>query len=177
MASRPVPAQYLNAGQDYLEALLSLGLTPAFLGWGWDTHASTWALVLVTSVVEAGGPLALNKLLFKAYNAGATPKEISPFIVRVFSPEVVLSLPSRLSSQFWILGEKNATIQPVPGKSDPRARPTKIENIQMTFMGLDLEMVNSYQTKPGAADRALAGFHRRRQDWQRFKKNVERLAA
>ncbi len=44
---------------------------------------------MVTSIVDAGGPLALNKLLFKAYNAKATPKEISPFIVRVYSPEVV----------------------------------------------------------------------------------------
>jgi hypothetical protein len=74
MVSRTVPAQYLMAGQDYLDALLSLGLIPAFLGWGWELSTGQWMLVLVTSIVDAGGPLALNKLLFRAYNAKATPK-------------------------------------------------------------------------------------------------------
>jgi hypothetical protein len=62
MASRPVPTQYLTAGQEYLDALRSLGLTPNYLGWGWDIAAEQWLLVLVTPIVDAGGPLALNKL-------------------------------------------------------------------------------------------------------------------
>jgi hypothetical protein len=174
MASRPVPAQHMTAGQEYLDALVKLGLTPAYLGWGWDLAANEWLLVLVTSILEAGGPLKLNQLLFKAYNAKATPQQISPFIVRVFSPEII---PRR--SEFWLLGEKNLTVQGVPGKvKDTKAlTPVKVENFQMTFMGLELEIVNSYQTLPGAIDRALAGYTRRSQDWQRFKRNVERLAA
>ena len=54
-----------------------------FLGWGCEIPSKQWLLVMVTSIVDVGGPLALNKLLLKAYNAKATPKEISPFIVRV----------------------------------------------------------------------------------------------
>lgn len=166
----------MMAGQEYLDALVQLGLIPAYLGWGWDASAQDWQLVLVTSILEAGGPLKLNQLLFKAYNAKATPKEISPFIVRVFSPEMI---PGGEKSQFWFLGERNLTVQGVPGKvTNPEALvPQKVENVQQTFMGLELEMVNSYQTLPGAVSRALAGFTRRRDDWQRFKRNVERLAA
>jgi hypothetical protein len=175
MDSRPVPPKYLTAGQDYLDALVSLGLIPAFLGWGWDASAQQWLLVLITSVVDAGGPLALNRLLFRAYNAKATPKEISPFIVRIFSPEVVQFAGG---SDFWLLGGgKNMMVNPVPGKSNPNARPTAVQNIQKKFMGLDLELVNSYAALPNAVDKALAGYHARHRDWQRFKTRVERLAA
>jgi hypothetical protein len=174
MDSRPVPAQHLKAGQEYLDAMVSLGLIPAFLGWGWDPAASQWMLVLVTSNVDAGGPLALNRLLFRAYNAKATPKEISPFIVRIFSPEII---PAQ--SDFWLLGEKNLTVQGVPGKvKNPRALELqKITNVQKQFMGLELETVNSYQTLPGAVHKALGGYHARHKDWQLFKRKVERLAA
>jgi hypothetical protein len=176
MDSRPVPTQYMTAGQDYLDALVSLGLIPAFLGWGWEPATSQWMLVLVTSILEAGGPLAFNSLLFRAYNAKATPKEISPFIVRIFSPEII---PGGAKSQFWLLGEKNFTIQSVPGKVKnlKALEPQKVENVQQTFMGLELEMINSYQTLPRAVDKALAGYHARHRDWQRFKSNVEKLAA
>lgn len=173
MDSRPVPAQYLRAGQEYLDALVNLGLIPAFLGWGWDPAASQWMLVLVTSIVDARGPLALNRLLFRAYNAKATPKDISPFIVQIFSPEIINDV------QFWLLGEKNFTVQGVPGKvANPKAlEPQKVENVQKRFMGLELEMINSYQTLTGAVDKAMRGYHVRREDWQRFKRKIERLAA
>jgi hypothetical protein len=176
MDSRPVPPKYLTAGKEYLEALVSLGLIPAFLGWGWETSAKQWLLVLVTPIIDAGGPLELNKLLFEAYNAKATPKEISPFIVRVFSPEII----GGPDAQFWLLGEHNFTIQGVPGKvQNPNAlTPQKVQNVQMTFMGIELEMINSYQTLPRAVDRALKlRYHDRLQDWRRFKTKVEKLAA
>jgi hypothetical protein len=165
----------LTAGQEYLDALVSLGLIPAFLGWGWDPLEKEWSLALVTSIVDAGGPLALNRLLFRAYNAKATPKQISPFIVRVFSPEII---PGGKRSTFWLLGEKNFTVNPVPGKSNPDApRSTPVMNVQQTFMGLELEMINSYQTLPGAVDRVVDGYHARHHEWQRFRRRVEALAA
>ena len=168
----------MNAGEEYLAALVGLGLTPAYLGWGWDTAIMEWVLVLVTPIIEAGGPFALNKLLFKAHNAGATPKEISPFIIRVFSPEVVFAaFGDNRRSQFWLLGSKELMVNPVPGRSNPAARPTKVENIELTFMGINLEMINSYKSSRKATNQVFARYHDRRNDWQRFKKNVERLAA
>jgi hypothetical protein len=176
MDRRPVPPEYMKAGKDYFDALVALGLIPAFLGWGWDILEQQWLLVLVTSIIDAGGPLALNRLLFRAYNARATPKEISPFIVRVFSPELI---PGGAQSQFWWLGEHNFNVRGVPGKvKNPAAlEPQQVTNVQQTFMGLELEMLNSYQTLPGAVDKALAGFHARRRDWDRFRNKVEKLAA
>jgi hypothetical protein len=163
MAGRPVSTQYLKAGAGYLESLRALGLNPNFLGWGWDIAAERWILVLVTSIIDAGGPLALNRLLFRAYNAEATPKDISPFIVRVFSSAIV-------QDDFYILGEKELTVKTVNGK---KREPIKVENVQRTFLGIELEQINSYQNLP---NRKLK-YHERRQAWQKFKSNVERLAA
>ena len=89
MASKALPPKYLEAGQEYLAALQTLGLEPDFLGWGVDEAHDEWNLVLVTSIIEIGGPLALSRLLFRAYNLNATPKEISPFIVRTFGSETL----------------------------------------------------------------------------------------
>jgi hypothetical protein len=163
VASRPVSSQYLKAGADYLEALRGLGLNPNFLGWGWETAADRWVLVLVTSIIDAGGPLALNRLLFHAYNAEATPKEISPFVVRVFSSEIV-------KDDFYLLGQKGLTVNAVNGK---KRDPIKVENVQRTFLGIELEQINSYQNLPNKKLK----YHDRRRAWQKFKSNVERLAA
>jgi hypothetical protein len=71
MDSKAVPPEYLNAGVNYLSALKRLGMVPDYLGWGWEKSSERWLLVLVTSIIDAGGPLALNELLFRAYNAFA----------------------------------------------------------------------------------------------------------
>lgn len=163
MDSRPVPAHYLKAGADYLGALRELGLNPNFLGWGWEIATEQWLLVLVTSIIDAGGPLALNELLFKAYKAEATPKELSPFLVRVFSPEIV-------PDDFYMLGEKQLRIDSVNGQ---RRELGPIQNLQRSFLGIDLEMVNSYQNLPIKRLK----YHDRRAAWDRFRKNVERVAA
>lgn len=163
MGSRPVPAHYLKAGEDYLNALRKLGLNPNFLGWGWEVEIEQWQLVLVTSIIDAGGPLALNELLFKAYNSEATPKELSPFLVRVFSPEIV-------PNDFYMLGEKQLRIDTVNGQKRELG---PIQNLQRSFLGIDLEMINSYQNLP---IRRLK-YHERRDAWNRFRANVERLAA
>jgi hypothetical protein len=161
----------LTAGQDYLDALAALGLTPHFLGWGWERATKQWLLVLVTSVVDAGGPLALNRLLFRAFNAKATPKDISPFIVRVFSPEII-------PADFWPLGGgRDLTVSRVKkadGTVDRDWRPVPVQNVQKTFLGIDLELVNSYKSLPRPKRQ---GFMERRREWDRFKQMVERLAA
>jgi hypothetical protein len=163
MASRPVPTQYLKAGADYLEALRALDLNPNFLGWGWDIALKQWHLVLVTSIINIGGPLALNKLLFQAYNAEATPKEISPFIVRVFSTEII-------PNDFYMLGEKETMVS---SPNHPSKPPQKIQNYQRMFLGIELEMINSYQNLPIKKLK----YDERVRAWDQFKGNVERLAA
>jgi hypothetical protein len=171
MVSRPVPAKYLTAGQDYLDALVSLGLVPHFLGWGWERATEQWQLVLVTSIVDAGGPLALNRLLFHAYNAKATPKEISPFMVRIFSPDII-------PADFWTLGGgKGLTVTRVKkadGIKDDDWKPIEVLNVQQTFLGIDLELVNSYKSLPRSQHQR---FMDRRKEWERFRSKVERLAA
>lgn len=165
MAHRTVPAGHLEAGQGYLEALAKLGLKPNFAGWGWDLASERWLLVLVTSIVDAGGPLALNKLLFKAYNANATPKEISPFIVRVFSPDIV-------PSQLYLMTEEKIVISEHNGRRvDP---PIEVTDINHNLLGIEVELSNVYKFgKP----RRNAGYMDRRQAWERFRRNVEELAA
>lgn len=163
MDSRPVPPEYLVAGANYLDALRKLDLNPNFLGWGWENASARWLLVMVTSIIDAGGPLALNKLLFEAYNAEATPKEISPFNVRVFSVDIV-------PDDLYMLGQRDLLINQKNGEPIENI---KISNVQKTFMGIDLEMINSYQIRRNTKLK----YHVRRESWLKFKSNVERLAA
>ena len=172
MASPDLPPKYLTAGGDYLAAVRKLGLDPRFFGWGWESSASQWVLVMVTSIVDAGGPLALNELLFAAYNAEATPKAISPFIIRIFSPEIV-------PENFWMVAAKDLRISALHDKyGRPKGKPEEfptVQKIELTFLGIDVSSLNAYETtfKPTKAK----GYHERRQEWQRFKRNVEKLAA
>ena len=165
MASYPVSPEYLKAGEDYLAALKRLGLRPLFLGWGRELTSEQWLLVMVTSIIDAGGPLALNKLLFQAYNAEMTPKLISPFIVRVYSPEVA---PDTL----YALGGKEMKIVNNPkleGKID-------ISNMTFTFHDVQFEMINAYAI-PHHGKPAKPSYHAALNEWQKFKRNVEKLAA
>jgi hypothetical protein len=168
MASPTLPANHLTAGGDYLAAMDRLGLRPMYLGWGWETTTSQWVLVLVTSILDAGGPLALNRLLFQAYNAEVTPRAVSPFIVRIFSPEIV-------PKDLYMLGEKNLMVTSVKDKfGNPKPMPKqKVQDMNVTFLGIELQMTHSYQTLPQSKKK----YHERRNEWQKFKRNVERLAA
>jgi hypothetical protein len=163
MARPNLPAERLKAGEKYLASLRSLGLHPHFLGWGWEKAVKQWVLVLVTSIVDAGGPLALNRLLFAAYNASATPRDISPFVVRVYSPDIVPELLFLLMDrEFHVTGRDGRKRGTVSGKLEP-----------VTFHGVEHAAENTYSTPR----RRARDFHARRGEWQRFKANVERLAA
>ncbi|MCU6454370.1 hypothetical protein LPN01_09785 [Sphingomonas sp. A2-49] len=86
MAKSNLSAARIAAGRDFLTALRRLGLRPEGLFWAVDHSISEQVLVLITGMYDHAGPLALNKKLFEAYNLAATPREISPFIVRTHSP-------------------------------------------------------------------------------------------
>lgn len=163
MDSRPVPPEFMTAGSDYLASIRQLGLDPVYLGWGWEREASRWVLVLVTSIIDAGGPLALNELLMRAYNAEATPKEISPFIVRVFSPEI---MPV---DQLVLLQMPQLRINAVNND----LRDIAIANAQFTHLGIDFERINSYK----ATGQPIPKYSAQQEAWRRFKRKVDRLAA
>lgn len=109
------------------------------------------------------GLLAPNELLFKEYNAKATPKDISPFAVRVFSTEIV-------PDELYMLGSRDLIIN---RKNSQQIEPIKIQNMQRSFLGYELEMINSYQFLRHQKLR----YHERRASWNRFKTAVEKLAA
>lgn len=78
----------MEAGRSYLAALRRLGLEPDGLFWAVDRlDDDKPILMLVTRYFDIVGPTALSSLLFKAYNASATPREIDPFVVRLHSPD------------------------------------------------------------------------------------------
>ena len=85
----------LRAGREYHEALCKLGFHPDAVLWatagGQPDDQPRMELLLVTSWADIIGPKAVYDLLFEAYEASATPQEIDPFIVSLFSPETQVS--------------------------------------------------------------------------------------
>ncbi len=73
----------IRAGQKYYDALGRLGFYPEGLFWAHDVKAEETRLWLVWSGLDKYGPLAIYKLLFKAYKGAILPSEIDPFIVNV----------------------------------------------------------------------------------------------
>jgi hypothetical protein len=162
MDREPLPLGYMKSGQDYLSAIKKLGLHPIFFGWGREISTQQWLLGMVTSIIDAGGPLELNRLLFKAYNAEVTPKEVSPFIIRVYSPEIA-------PQTFRTLAGKNLTVL------DENLRDKiSVTDMIFTFLDVEYQMINAYKIRVG-------NFNQKQDSkiiaWKRFKNNVEKLAA
>lgn len=82
----------LIAGREYVEALNKLGFAPDVACWAirGQEPQQRLELLLVTTWADTVGPKAVYDLLFEAYDASATPKEIDPFIVSMFSPNSLL---------------------------------------------------------------------------------------
>ncbi len=84
----------LKAGREYLIALRKLGFEPNALLWagvGDSREHGRMELLIVTSWADHIGPKAIYDLLFEAYDASATPKEIDPFSVTLFSPHTTVA--------------------------------------------------------------------------------------
>lgn len=91
MATQPLSDmdRRLKAGREYLLALRKLGFEPNAMLWagvGGDPTSERMELLIVTSWADNIGPKAIYDLLFEAYDASATPKEVDPFSVTLFSP-------------------------------------------------------------------------------------------
>lgn len=84
----------LEAGREYLAALRKLGFRPDALLWagvGESSRESRMELLIITSWADHIGPKAVYDLLFEAYDASATPKEVDPFSVTLLSPHTTVA--------------------------------------------------------------------------------------
>ena len=171
MAVESLPPDHLTAGADYLAALSKLGLDPEFLAWGRQHGTGDWMLVMVTSLVEMSGPLAFNELLFRAYNLNATPREISPFIVRVYGSRTTLA---PLLKRFGEIDVSRATTRKVDKRTgEPEGPPIAINSLGQDVADFHLETRYVYRLRP----RRHASHEQHIRQWLRFKDNVGRLAA
>jgi hypothetical protein len=153
-----------QAGKDYWDALRKLGLEPDGLFWAHDGKLG-FVLVLITEMFDYKGPLEISKLLFKAYNAAATPREVDPFIVRLHSPEQTIvrdSFPMGVSPSVQKVNEVTKL---------PEGSPTAIKNVKFG----DFTMSHDWVYKFKLPDKKKTIDLGRR--WSRFERNVERLAA
>lgn len=73
-----------RAGIEYLKALRSLGLDPDILCWVYEPGEGEMGLALITTLAERVESMRIYDLLFRAYEAAATPREVDPFIVSVY---------------------------------------------------------------------------------------------
>ncbi len=165
MDTPALPVGYFDEGTRYLEDVEKLGLRPAAFFWAYDRLVEMFVLVLITEEFDAVGPFALSKLLFKAYNAAATPSSIDPFIVRLHSPDhqIVREMDKIMPFNFSF----------VP--SDPLLHnDTKFGRAITTVGGLEIDGDWVYRfNKPLAPAKKVDVLRR----WHRFERNVDAVAA
>ena len=157
MAGETLPEGYIEAGRQFDESLRALGFKPEGLLWAWDKTLSEFVLLLVTRHLDHAGPVELFRLLTEAYNRSATPKEISPFIVRAHSP-----------NQAIIRGLIQIDAQDTLGRRMP--------NVIARGEVLDIAYVNHwvyYWPNPQVKMDPIT----RNREWRRFRQSVEKLAA
>ena len=176
MAAENPAVIHMEAGAAYLAALRKLGLDPECLLWAEDEVVGQTVLVLVTTQFDRVGPLEVSKLLFKAYNLAGTPKEISPFILRLHSPEQAL-IQEMDRARLGDLVNRRLSVRVAPimeaGRLPPLAEAGPAEiNIAAGGMKFRLDWVYKWQIP---AKKANAVDLRRR--WQKFAQNVDKLAA
>lgn len=150
----------LKAGREYAAALKKLGFNPNALLWagvGREGPDSRMELLIVTNWIDDVGPKAIYDLLFEAYDASATPKEIDPFIVSLFSPHTQVAADIRGALY---------TVRTEPLRED--ARPMFILGMMDYFTIPD--WIISYRPSKSSHFDDLRRFHA-------FQNNVAKLAA
>jgi hypothetical protein len=161
-----------DAGADYLAALRRLKLEPEALFWAYDRMLEQFVLVIVTSLFDFAGPLALMRLLFDAYNAAATPKEIDPFILRLHSPKHAFYRAAQLhiGNRFDMADLKGRALDraTIAGEVTPP--------VIASFRAGDVESFGTwvYKSTPVVSKAKTVDQERR---WRRFESAVHALAA
>ena len=172
MDQRDLGVARYDAGAEYLDALRRLKLEPEALFWAYDRTLEQLVLVVVTSLFDFVGPLPLMRLLFDAYNAAATPKEIDPFILRLHSPKHALYRAARvhIGNRFDKADLKGRALDraTIAGELTPP--------VIASFRAGDLESFGTwvYKSTPVAAKTKTVDQERK---WRRFESAVHALAA
>jgi hypothetical protein len=151
-----------SAGSHYLVALRKLGLEPAALFWAYDTVVKSFVLVLITEFFDYKGPYEISKLLFKAYNAAATPREIDPFIIRLHSPAQSSIRNLRIPTHLHPVDQKT-------GK--PTGEAAEIKHYKLGDLIVSGQWVYKFGRSPKKKSVELG------RQWSRFERNVMELAA
>jgi hypothetical protein len=160
-----------DAGRDYLVACGPSGLKRrrSFGRTTKPSSSSYWSLVM--SLFDFAGPLALTQLLFDAYNASATPKEVDPFIIRLHSPKHTLyrAVQGHIATRFDQADLKGSALDRATIAGD--VHPSIIAAFQVG----DLESFGSwvYKSTPKARAKALDP----ERQWSRFERAVHAVAA
>ena len=158
----------MEAGRAYLDAVESLGLEPLGLLWAFDRVIDHFVLVLVVDEYEQAGPLELLKVLFKAYNAEATPRAVDPFIIRLHSPRQPIAVEL---GRFLPFKVEFTTVAPLPaGRSDP------VSDMAMMVSAGGLEIDSRWVYRFDRSRQRVNTIAAQRR-WRRVSANVDRLAA
>lgn len=165
MDTRTVTQEHIGAGAEYLRALRHLGLDPDGLLWAEDKSVGHVVLVLITSLFDHAGPYEISKHLLAAYNRAATPRSISPFVVRLHSPDQIAArrLAQSIDYQIRLIGHD------LEGR--PMAAPHEI-----TIISGDLSFKREWIYKFKLPSKAPKSTELSRR-WHRFERNIDRLAA
>ncbi|MDP4026230.1 hypothetical protein Q8W71_26745 [Methylobacterium sp. NEAU 140] len=148
----------LEAGRAYYEALGKLGLNPEGLLWAYDYEDRAFRLWLIWSGIDQYGPLAISKLLFKAYRAAALPRKISPFSVHIVNNSHVLAISIENISKAPPAERYNYYRITRPGQ----------EKEPILFFRKDW----IYHLQPGRFENKKI-----KRDWTSFNKNIDTIAA
>jgi hypothetical protein len=165
LAAIKLDPKYLTAGDDYLRALQRLGLDPDALFWVYDDQMSQFVLVVATPLFDFKGPYEISRTLFKAYNYAATPQEIDPFVVRLHSPEhpFIRHLETYKEATHFQKVDR--------GTGRTVGEPIAIQHIGAFGVQFSPAWVLKF-----ALPRKRTSVDLSRQ-WQRFERNVDKLAA
>ena len=176
MASEQPAVIHMQAGADYLAALQKLGLDPECLFWAEDEVVGHPVLVLVTRQFDRAGPLSLSRLLFKAYNAAATPREIDPFVLRLHSPEQALIREMvGVGMGEFIRNPPSVVTAPImhPGHQ-PKREDAVSADVFLSAGGMRFKPAWVYKWSIPSKKPSAVVMSRQ---WHRFTENVDRLAA
>jgi len=153
---------------DYLTAVRRLGLEPEFVSWAFDKEWDQFVLIVVTAFFDHAGPLAVSGMLFRAYEAAATPESVNPFIIRLHSPNHKI-----YRKLLPLLAKRNLVGDVVPDHGRPIPSDwNKDAPVQIDSDGLLIHPDWTYKfAKTKSSPETVA------RSWRHFSHNIEKLAA